>query len=251
MSDSGEREKYRCDRCGSAVSGTSRFCEACGSELRSAPPVESGKASPRPAFEASLPGRAQRVLLALGIVFATALILAAWFLSTSTPREPVLEEEAPGSETLFPVEPVGVDSINNTIDGVKVAIDGDGHIMNSPGLGVDRPVWCLVGPVESAFTVPVHEVEGRGSFSLSIRVLLPVLREEVGNPREALIELSLSDRDGEAQVSKHRLKGENRWQPLEARFAYDSRKAPYRLRFIATGFEGAIYFDHSVGPAAK
>ena len=251
MSDSIEKQAGYCEQCGSEVNAAVQFCEACESAVTSASLVTLANSSAPTTVEASRPGRVQRVLLALGIAATMALILGAWFVSTWTPGRPVVEPEIPGSEVLFPVEPVGVDSINNTIDGKKVAIDGDGHIMNSPGLGVDRPVWCLVGPIESAFTLPVHRVEGQGTFSPPLQVLVPVLKEEVGNPKAASIRLSLSDINGEEQVSEHHLKGGNQWQPLGAKFLYDSRKAPYQLRFIATGFEGPIYIDHSFGSAAK
>lgn len=252
MNDSVENQTRYCEQCGAAVNEGGSFCEVCGFAVKSTPPQETGTSIPTTTFaESSGPGRGKRVMLALGIVAVVALVLGVWFISTWTPSQPVEEPEPPTSEALFPVEPVGVDSINNTIDGKKVAIEGDGHIMNSPGLGVDRPVWCLFGPGESVFTATVGKPEGKGTFSPRFQVLVPVLKEEVENPREASIRLSLIDISGEAQVSEHHLRGENLWQALEAKFAYDSKKAPYQLRFKAKGFEGPIYIDHSFGSAEK
>jgi len=154
-------------------------------------------------------------------------------------------QELPSAEEAFPIKPVGIDSINNTLDGKKIAIEGDGHIMNSPRLGVNRPVWCLVGPEESVFTVPVGETtkEGKGTFSPGFQVLVPVHREEVENPKEVDLRLTLIDLDGEKTVAEHQLRGESRWQPLNVTFPYDSAKALCQLRFEARGIKGAIYID--------
>ena len=54
-------------------------------------------------------------MLALGIVAGLAIVIGLWIVGTWETPEPREPEPLPTSEELFPVKPVGVDSINNTI----------------------------------------------------------------------------------------------------------------------------------------
>lgn len=244
-----ERTRF-CPQCGAEAGPGIRFCEQCGNAL-TPQNEESRKPAPVAAKDGQT-GRGRRVVMAAGMVAAAALVLGALvFLFGEKGEPPAPEPELPSGDEAFPVQPVGVDSINNTIDGKKVAIEGDGNVMNSPGLGVNRPVWCLNGPTQSVFTVAVGKTsqEGTGTLSPGFQVLLPVLREEVETPKKAIIQISLIDAEGNSEDKEFRLTAENRWQPLEAGFVYDSQKAPHTLRFEATGFDGALYIDR-VAPAA-
>ncbi len=251
-----------CTQCGAPLKTGMGFCENCGTAV--GPPsgepdhrtaqmsfnpvgtIPGGSASP-PAGETG-GGRGKRVLLAIGIFAAVAVVAGIWIAATFNSVAPPVRKPLPSSEEAFPVKPTGIDSINNTVDGKKVAIEGDGHIMSSPGLGVKRPVWALVGPRESVFVAPVRKTakEGKGTFKPWFQVLVPTLVKLDNDSTEGLaIHLSLQGGDGTVQSMDFRLKPENRWQPLDAAFAYDSAKAPYRLRFDARGFTGAIYIDQA------
>ncbi len=238
-----------CPECGSALEEGLRFCEQCGtpiepSDSQSKPvepsPVTYDSKAPR---AAKTGGRGRRVLLALGILAGVAIVLGLWIVGTWQAPDPREPDTLPTAEEAFPVEPVGVDSINNTIDGEKVVVEGDGQVMNSPGLGVDRPVWCLNGPTQSRFSVPVAKREGRGTFTPSLQVLVPEL-VTLDNGAETLpIRVRLVGNDGGESMSEHEVKPANRWQRLELSFPYDGARAPYRMHFEATGFSGAIYID--------
>ena len=187
--------------------------------------------------------RGTRVLLALGIVAGTAIAMGWWIASTRGPDLPPGSRDHPASEDLFPVRPMGIDSINNTIDGKKVAITGDGMVMQSPGLGVNRPVWCLVGPKHAVFSGPVSGGDVSGQITLRFQLLIPETVTVTDESSGMSVRLSLIDGDGVAGTSEHRFGAENRWQPLQAAFPYRADKAPHRLRFEARGFHGAIYID--------
>ena len=183
------------------------------------------------------------MLLALGIVAGVTIVLGLWIGGTWEAPEPREPDTLPTSEQAFPVEPVGVDSINNTIDGEKVVVEGDGQVMNSPGLGVNRPVWCLNGPTQTHFSVPVAKREGRGTFTPSLQVLVPELVTLDNGAKVLPIRVRLVGNDGGESVSEHEVKPAHRWKRLEISFPYDGAKAPYRMHFEATGFSGAIYID--------
>ncbi len=244
-----------CTHCGEPLRPGVTFCESCGhpvepSETKPASPVSAGQLSPEPngtgevqAIGTAGGGRGRRVLLALGIVAGVAVVLGLWIAGTWEAPQPREPDTLPSSEEMFPVKPKGVDSINNTVDGRKVVIEGDGQVMNSPGLGVNRPVWCLNGPTHSRFSVPVAKQEGRGTFTPNLQVLVPELATLSGGAEALPIRIRLVGNDGSETVSEHRLTPANRWQPLAISFPYDGSKAPYRLHFEASGFTGAIYID--------
>ncbi|MCB1237154.1 MAG: zinc ribbon domain-containing protein [Verrucomicrobiae bacterium] len=245
-----------CLACGGPLAPGLRFCEACGAPVPD-PVLVPGEADgiateagsePESPTKSSPPkggGRGLRVLVAIGIVAALAIVLGLWIAASFEPGPPKAETAPPDSETVFPVEPRGIDSINNTIDGKKVAIEGDGHVMRSPGLGVDRPVWCLVGPKESTFDVPVGKTEGAGTFRPGFQVLAPTLVRTKVTSGEISIRVSLIANDGTEESREVRLKPENRWQPLDLAFRHEPGFAPHRLRFEAREFEGAIYIDRA------
>lgn len=187
--------------------------------------------------------RGTRVLLALGIVAGTAIAMGWWIASTRGSDLPPDPRDHPASEELFPMSPVGIDSINNTINGKKVAITGDGMVMQSPGLGVNRPVWCLVGPNHAVFSGPVSGGDVSGQITLRFQLLIPETVTVTDESGGVSVHLSLIDGHGVAGTSEHRFGTENRWQPLQAAFPYRADKAPHRLRFEARGFDGAIYID--------
>lgn len=241
-----------CTQCGTALA-KGHLCESCGSAIDKSqdPPAAQRSFSNLDSVQIIKseesregPGRGARIILALAIVALVAGALG-WWISTMDLDAPPAQSEPPTSEELFPVEPVGVDSINNTINGKKVAIEGDGHIMNSPGLGVSRPVWALLGPKESAFTIRVGQGKTKGTLTPGFQVLISELVQMTNENAEVLIHVSLIASDGNKETKEYRLKKENRWQQLLGRFAYDPAKNPYQLRFETNGFEGTIYFDRS------
>lgn len=238
-----------CERCGSHLRPGSRFCEECGAavvSLSDVIPAETGEKAVETATSRSRhtgTSRGTRVLLALGIVAGTAIAMGWWIASTRGPDLPPGSRDHPASEDLFPVRPMGIDSINNTIDGKKVAITGDGMVMQSPGLGVNRPVWCLVGPEHAVFSGPVSGGDVSGQITLRFQLLIPETVTVTDESGGVSVRLSLIDGDGVAGTSEHRFGAENRWQPLQAVFPYRADKAPHRLCFEARGFDGAIYID--------
>lgn len=242
-----------CSQCGAALSEGLSFCKSCGAandrspnpsvEQRDFSNLDSVQINSNEESREGL-GRSARVILALAIMALVAGALA-WWISTMDLDTPPEHAEFPTSEELFPVEPTGVDSINNTINGKKVAIEGDGHIMNSPGLGVSRPVWALLGPKESAFTIRVGEAKTKGTLTPGFQVLIPELVQIENENAEVLIHVSLIASDGNKEAKEYRLKKENRWQQLPGHFVYDPAKGPYHLRFETSAFKGAIYIDRS------
>ena len=253
MSHNGAGSKF-CEQCGAALASDLKFCEACGAPATpdrvqtTPPPVRQAQAAPAadPGPE-TRPGRARRVLTALGLVACVFIAIAWWSLSQPGPP-PLAGTESPGPEDPYAPRQAGVDSINNTIDGQKVAIGGHGHVMQSPGLGVRRPVWVLLGPAEYAFTIGVGETEGGTVFSPGFQVLLPTLTKVTAGTGRVAVRVDLAGQDGSEQVLDLSLAAENRWQPLALSFTYDPEQAPYRLRFEARGFEGPMYIDRPSAP---
>ncbi|MCB1231152.1 MAG: zinc-ribbon domain-containing protein [Verrucomicrobiae bacterium] len=258
---------HYCPECGSALQEGRRFCEQCGTPIGT--PEEGGAESPvsrDPKIETvggetnrtdvvgphggGGSSRGRRVMLALGIVAGLAIVIGLWIVGTWETPEPREPEPLPTSEELFPVKPVGVDSINNTIDGKKVAVEGDGQVMNSPGLGVNRPVWCLNGPTQKRFSVPVGKTEGTGTFTPGLQVLVPELVTLSEDSKVLPIRIRLVGNDGGETVSELQVKPANRWQPLAISFPYDGARAPYRMHFEASGFSGAIYIDRGASSLA-
>lgn len=241
-----------CRSCGAPFGEAIRFCESCGAELLNLPDqavavksISGHKVNESVEREHSgeSPGRGKRVMLAIGMVTLVAVLMAWWVSTSMDLSTPPSSLENPGSEELFPVKAEGLDSINNTIDGKKVLIEGDGHVMNSPGLGVNRPVWVLMGPKESAFTSPVELIKGKGAFVPEVQVLIPELVQVTGENPGIFIRLSLIDSGGKAELGEYHLKAVNQWQKLAGNFACDPETGPHHLRFEANGFKGAIYVD--------
>ncbi len=241
-----------CRSCGEPIGEAVRFCESCGAELLNLPDqavevrnidvhkVNEGVERER---RGESLGRGKRVMLAIGMVILVAVLMAWWVSTSMDLSAPPSAPKNLNSEELFPVKPEGVDSINNTIDGKKVLIRGDGHVMNSPGLGVNRPVWVLMGPKESTFTTAVELIKGKGSFTPEVQVLIPELVQTAGDNSEISIRLSLINSAGKAELVEYHLKAVNRWQKLAGNFASDSETGSHHLRFEANGFKGAIYVD--------